>query len=205
MTRPLIFSAPMVRAILDGRKTMTRRVLKPQPPDGARFMGIHHASDEPDTWFFNSPKGPFKVRERFSEGDRLWVKEKHRPHASGVDYGADIHEAQHSQLGGWISSMMMAKRFSRLTLIVESVRVERLQEISEADAIREGVEKPILPHWSGQPYRSAFRGLWLDIHGPGSWEANPWVAVIGFRVALRATGGPQVEANEKRNQRDENG
>ncbi len=73
--RPILFSAPMIRALLDGRKTQTRRVFKPQPPAGARYTGIHYASYEPDTWFFNTSHGGWKVPVRYDVGDLLWCRE----------------------------------------------------------------------------------------------------------------------------------
>lgn len=214
MTRPLIFSAPMVRAILDGRKTMTRRVLKPQPGepvfDGERWLDRARERTAPHDAGERSIT-PYAV------GDRLWVREAWQ-HArkrycrcpqgaepqpcddwmegTGCrsDRGDVIYRADAESLAFWRSPIHMPRWASRLTLIVESVRVERLQEITEADAEREGVEKPILPHWPGLPFRSAFRGLWLDLHGPVSWEANPWVAVIGFRVVRENIDAPSASA-----------
>ena len=225
--RPIIFSAPMVRALLAGRKTQTRRIIKPQPPEGARYAGVHYASDEPSTWFWNTPHGGFKARERYEEGDCLWVREAcgRRPASflgieatNGVEeafYLADnepvlnVHEFN---LCPWwkgkaSSSMLMPRLASRLTLEVTDVRVERLQDISEADAIAEGLAclskdggrtwKFGITDQNGRPGnddfgwhwhewevdpRKAYARLWDSLHGPDAWAANPWICAIGFAV-----------------------
>ena len=223
MTRPLIFSAPMVRALLDGRKTMTRRVLKPQPYFDKDGLLWWHWSK----WAGSASRDPIgSIHEEWLEhlpyvvGDRLWVREAwqdccplwhfawcgcgsremmvstHRPVYRGdpIECQKRGPEDKEAPPLKWRSPIHMPRWASRRTLIVENVRVERLQEITEADAEREGVEKPILPHWPGLPFRSAFRGLWLDLHGPVSWEANPWVAVIGFRVVRANIDAPSASA-----------
>ncbi len=207
--RPLIFSAQMVRALLDGRKTMTRRVVKPQPPEGARYSGVHYACDAPDAWFFNSPHGGHRVRCAFGEGDRLWVREGFaggRPGVANVIYRAG-HE--NDRTSGprvnmpWRSPIHMPRWASRLTLVVTDVRVERLQDISEDDARAEGVAKS---HpggwWSGADYqaaptaKAAFALLWNSIHGPDAWSENPWVCALSFSVARQNIDAPPAPQPE---------
>lgn len=161
--RGIIFSAPMVRALLDGRKTQTRRLLK-GVPEGARYSGIHYASDEPDSWFFNSPRGPRKLRVSFEPGDRLYVREAWRmPTAfdpfspmeahSKVDpfFGPNVFYevdgavraagAAKGTPGRYRHARFMPRWASRLTLTVTDVRVQRVAEIGSDDAISEGVER----------------------------------------------------------------
>ena len=191
--RPLIFSAPMVRAILAGKKSITRRLLKPQPPSGATYTGVHYASYEPASWFFNSPSGPFKVREKYEPGDALWVRETWAQGRDRIIYAAD----QDATPIGWRSPIHMPRWASRITLAVTGVRIERLQEISEKDAIAEGCRPffdydnlEIEPTPDGfndiemAPYRTAleaFPKLWNGLHKPGArWDDDPWVVVIEF-------------------------
>ncbi|MBS7697835.1 MULTISPECIES: hypothetical protein [unclassified Chelatococcus] len=222
--RPILFSGPMVRALLEGRKTQTRRIIKPQPPEGARYAGIHYASDEPDSHFFNTPIGPFKVRQRINEGDRLYVRESWNwtfikdlapgetlgrtvdeccaanggfacPVGDGIVYAAtNAHEHPEFGKARWKPSIHMPRWASRLTLVATDVRVQRLQDISEEDAIAEGIfersaigDDPMHDTWTwrreGWRYptpRMAYAALWTEINGPGSWEANPWVAAYTF-------------------------
>ncbi|WP_296222694.1 hypothetical protein [uncultured Sphingomonas sp.] len=194
--RHILFSGPMVRALLDGSKTQTRRVLKPQPPSEARYSGIHYASDEPASWFFNSPQGPRKIRERYEPGDRLWVREawkcEERFHAVAprdlkpgvpVYYSADPdpRDSNPGCAGRQRAGMHMPRWASRLTLIVTDVRVQRLQEISEVDAIREGVT---LIEESIEDPRMAFMWLWDSLNASRGfgWDANPWVCALTFTV-----------------------
>lgn len=222
--RPILFSAPMVRALLGGRKTQTRRALKPQPAQWeARVIDIREpifdgeyqqwgqwetiwnrcsAMWEPEEDIFN----PLNLR--FAVGDRLWVKETWRTHkswdsdkpsdiiaCSRVWYEADARD-NCDQHGKVRPSIFMPRWASRITLLVDDVRVERLQDISEADAIAEGIERdgevgnePAWKHYpDGSPAggwldpRESYRTLWNSINGPGAWEANPWVVAITFRV-----------------------
>ena len=198
--RPIIFSAPMIRALLDGRKTMTRRVLKPQPELLAN--GRYHIR--------NAHGGAFGVEEQdvgsvavdyvpYCEGDRLWVREGfavHKnadpriyPKGEGHPWGSPIYKATFG--GGlapicegfspWKPSVDMPRWASRLTLIVESVKVERLQDISETDAIAEGIETT--EYWrEDHPPSICFSVLWDSINGHDAWNANPWVCAIIFRV-----------------------
>lgn len=223
--RPILFSSPMVRALLDGRKTQTRRVVKPQPPNGARFTGIHYASTEPSSHFFNSPSGPSKRRCPYGEeGDRLWVREGHQRFDRGTcdqhvwylagrnanDYVArtrpEIDQDQpwprdvEGPAGGApysAPSIHMPRWASRLTLEITEVRVERLQDISEADAAAEGLltwqDMNDFPAWGWESPKheadgfmtayAAYRDLWKHINGPASWDANPWVWAVSFEVA----------------------
>lgn len=165
--RPILFSAPMVRALLAGTKTQTRRILKNQRA-------------------YDIDKCPYG-----QPGDRLWVREAwaktqpiqlpwpqtmvvYREGDNRTDYG-----------GPWKPSIHMPRAFSRITLEVTGVRVERLQDISVEDAIAEGVN--IHPDHHSKPRESiysaveAYRDLWEQINGPESWDANPWVWVVSFK------------------------
>lgn len=212
--RPILFGGPMVRAILDGRKTQTRRVVKPRHdyivdeiPDA---LGVYrvwpyfqpYVYAEPQTIEVPCPYG--------RPGDRLWVKETHawnnpdfekqdREDAIGRPcnedgrwcwYGATDGEID----GAWRPSIHMPRWASRITLEVTGVRVERLQDITTADAMAEGVERAggfmtTSGCWrrytsdgpSCESPRESFRSLWESINGAGSWAANSWVWAISFR------------------------
>ncbi|RVL05138.1 hypothetical protein CN151_10875 [Sinorhizobium meliloti] len=183
--RPILFSAPMVRALLDDRKTQTRRTLKPQPD--------------------NILEGQIPRQLRIAIGDRLWVRESFRG-SKGYDayppstwshwpvhYEADCAPDPRDELemnGRLRPGIHMPRWASRLALIVTDVRVERLQDISEADAMAEGIEQDsdgwrdyLMPHTQccGNAIDS-YGTLWDHINGAGAWEANPWVAAYSFRV-----------------------
>ncbi len=140
--RPILFSGEMVRAILEGRKTQTRRVIKPQP-DNVR--------------------------------NSVFVK-------SGFEtnHGYEIMNGR----GKWRPSIFMPRWASRINLEIVNIRVERLQDISEKDAKKEGVQ-PFFGRGTDpndrHPYYDCFHELWNSINGPGSWDLNPWVWVIEFR------------------------
>jgi len=197
--RPIIFSAATVRALLAGCKTQTRRlawhVVTGEVPLGAE-RAIH-----PTPW------------QRVRVGDRLWVRETwslsgHQADATGKEYfdprgmlaghlrfRADAHgydvAVQH-----WRSAIHMPCWASRLTLSVIAMRIERLQAITDADAVAEGVERDteLCDHprhtceevgCLGPTFRSAFAALWSELHGAGAWHSNPKVVVISFKVEAR--------------------
>lgn len=189
--RPILFSAPMVRAILDGTKTQTRRVVKPAHKAWIE-MPVTHQLGEWD-------KRPLPYGKT---GDRLWVRETwaaphsedaRPPRAIQCDQ-MRIHYAASEDRGGllWRPSIHMPRWASRITLEVTGVRVERLQDISEADAIAEGIE-PTMPnpgHWNWRDYLIeggqthavlSYKTLWESINGPGSWDLNPLVWVVEFK------------------------
>ena len=202
--RPILFSGEMVRAILDGRKTMTRRVLKPQPEFNREFQGIEPCYYSPTGWAKtrcqnDGMKGcsciPFPCRYR--SGDRLWVRETwdFRPmpeRVSIVGYRADesTHavcvpdDANPTIKKGWRPSIFMPRWASRITLEIVNVRVERLQEISGNDIYEEGLG--LDAYWNrdiddGTPL-GQFRTLWDSINGKKyPWASNPWVWVIEFK------------------------
>lgn len=212
--RPILFSAPMVRAILAGQKTQTRRIVKPQPSPGfdPTVEFYHRALIGKDGEYFPDPVLRYgaadeneDVRFPFGEPmDRLWVKETWGT-TSGWDgikptdlpiYKVPIrYRADGFQWGGiWRPSLFMRRWMSRITLEIESVRVERLQDITEADAIAEGAEaqfRTVIAHplgvkdyHMGVSHRAGYANLWNHINdqnGPTSWEGNPWVWVISFR------------------------
>ena len=182
--RPILFSGPMVRAILDGRKTQTRRVAKPLD--------------------ITCPYG--------SPGDRLWVRETWTPdHAAfyphfpvcyragfGPEYERKNGHVWSSEQNAWFPwkwrpSIHMPRWASRITLEITGVRVERLNDISEEDAIAEGIHQfAALSLWGNDPKgtpaklvggnpQEAFALLWESINGEGSWALNPWVWVIEFK------------------------
>lgn len=222
--RPILFSAPMVRAMRDLRKTCTRRILNPQPIGEPWFWEGDEVDPRPQ-WFDGYEAGRMPcgaaerevntpIRMRYAVGDRLWVRENFSgPYAmhilspscwnaewptiredGGIWYWADGNPDD----GDWTRpkpSIHMPRWASRTTLVVKAVKVERLQDISEADAIAEGILRS--PHgnqdlWCDYPLgssaagwtdpRHSFESLWESIHGAEAWEANPWVAAIDFTV-----------------------
>lgn len=253
---PILFSAPMVRAILreieqpGTGKTQTRRVLKPQPPEWATFcqephmLNIEHRWVPSGLWRWSekeqNPPRPLRqwpvdeegehywLRPPFSRRDRLWMREEHfqfghweidpdkltkggrekwrfvpdqpevvlvppKEYRSARRARDPATPAWHKRLGRF-----MFRAHSRLTLYVTDVRVERLNDISEADAIKEGIETDhaagMQSVWGWRDYlrgdsvakrhfadpRESYRTLWDAINGPGAWEANPWVVAYSF-------------------------
>jgi hypothetical protein len=174
--RPMLFNGDMVRAILDGRKTQTRRIAKPRH--------CNHGSE--------GQRCPYG-----QPGDRLWVRETWSMDAGAVSedaesdwhicYKADLSVTQalctdaeclrlyDSQRSAWRPSIHMPRWASRITLEITDVRVERLQVISLDDAKAEGVETT-----------DQYAELWCKINGAESWNANPWVWVVAFK---RVEGG----------------
>lgn len=185
--RPILFDATMVRALLDGRKTQTRRF---QFDARGRLTTWGRLAEE---WA------------RGERGQRVWVREawglnhykyergpipKKRPReldaAHFVYFGTEtdaeiLHDMRRRP------SIHMPRWFSRLTLAVTGVKVERLQEISRADAISEGCDGT-----PGHDTVCDYSELWDGLHGPGSWDANPWVVAITFIVHHR-----NIDAMEK--------
>lgn len=214
-SRPILFSAPMVRALLAGTKTQTRRIVKPQPMPDVEFVREH----EPDVYGHGAfcafrQDGRVLMHQRMAPcpygqpGDRLWVRETFRlcgeadatpprdtDAAYRIWYEADApHQPGFGKLR---PGMFMPRWASRLTLEITGVRVERLQDISEADAKAEGMTPMWEPGCSGRlmdaiggfsfcPAASAYANLWQSINGPSSWDANPFVWVVEFK---RANGG----------------
>jgi len=201
--RPIIFSAPMVNAILEGRKTMTRRVVKPQP-DHPQFGKRHMLAtdDEGVDLYLHSSTLHRAIRCPYgTPGDRLWVRESgwERPErtAKMMREGADTwprfayvadgwSEDDHADFKRWgfkrRPSIHMPRWASRILLEITSVRVERLNDITVADAVAEGalVQREV-DQFARVHAISMFSAIWQGIHGPGSWAANPWVWVVEFQ------------------------
>lgn len=226
--RPIPLRPEDVRAVLDGRKTQHRVIVKPQPEPHADFggtlawtgkilhpgykaIGVERVRESPEYLVF-----PFG-----RVGDRLWVKEAHTfyrektapeqkqtsevverfmsgnvpadgivdaamsiPMGTGpqkvlykADFG-DWADNPDSDLGPWRSPIFMPREFSRITLAIESVRVQRLNEITHRDALAEGVEYDVSKP-DGAPL-PRFRALWEKINGKGSWAASPWIWCLTF-------------------------
>lgn len=192
--RPILFSAPMVRALLDGSKTQTRRVVK---PEGAfhifQFRGTTAAAgaDEPTGewgWCGSERVVHKHIRCPYGQpGDRIWVRETFAK-AEMMDGRQYAYRATGDLLGcmPWKPSIHMPRVASRITLEIVNVSVERLQDISERDAAEEGCGCLLdeFPQWDGEPnlYRKLYRVLWERINGAGSWAADPWVWVVEFKV-----------------------
>lgn len=193
--RPILFSAPMVRALLSGAKTQTRRVLKPQPElyaegrwhvfgPGGGVAGVRTDDVPYEAVYFH----------RIQPGDRLWVRETWSHSGDGVWSvanaqialnGSPIYRAdgKHDVGCKFFPSIHMPRRFSRLTLIVTDVRVQRIDDITPEDAVAEGAlsfAKEI--GFGGLEPVPAFRLLWKLINGDEALESNPWVAAYTFDV-----------------------
>ncbi len=225
--RPILFSAPMVQALLTGRKTQTRRIVKPQPASGC-YYAMNGAGNAALHLIENGTPEKYCVPVKanstshilycpFGEvGDLLWVREtfcledtceyheyavapKDRPFLTWknydngeyftiphyratepephiVPYGLDEDDDKTR----WKPSIFMPRWSSRITLEITNIRVERLQDISDKDAIEEGVDRTntSIPTYASQRYMM----LWNSINGKDSWGENPWVWVLEFKV-----------------------
>lgn len=261
---PILFSAPMVRALLAGRKTQTRRIIKGGVPEAPGMDAIfpsnvaRHPAPYLDAYCGErktpaNPRGMSRAwcwwtrddrqclptfRVKCMPGERLWVRETWalgltEPRPDGVEfpiYAAEYRspgDAGYGTLKPWRPSIHMPRALSRLTLTVTDVRVQRLQDISEEDAAAEGCTATtgeawwqgymdvqssdgvlLHQHFSGdsppdwmidpkpagrdrfrdQSAKEAFSLLWETLHGPGAWDANPYVAATTFTVEQRNIG-----------------
>ena len=220
--RPIIFSAGMIHALLDGRKSQTRRLLKlaGRRPD---YIGPKGCTGDPACWGWDNGDGGYILADRdpsdkfaaswrdfaasYAPGDRLWVREAHAMvpatayrMSDGVVQTVNPEDSDCACLyrtgfdrstSGlrWRPSIHMPRWSSRLTLIVTDVRIQRVQDISEADAQAEGLVEVYEGwatdregrHW-GPDARASYRVLWNDLHGEDAWERNDWVAALTFTV-----------------------
>lgn len=217
--RPMIFNAEMVRAILDGRKTQTRRPIRwkqtrateiAERDDGTLWPWAEDCENGSDIWY-PCPFGDV--------GDRIWARETwgvvsheldedgriqqwapdrpataihEMPFGNGYYSGHAIYAADGEFTWGdddgyedgrscWKPSIHMPRAASRILLEITGVRVERLNDISEADARAEGVTAGVCPGYEQVMHRVAFRELWQSLYGAENWQANPWVWAISFR------------------------
>jgi len=208
--RPILFSAPMVRALLAGTKTQTRRIAKPvKHPDLGNLYDAGALVLEQEPQHVIDRACPYG-----QPGDRLWVRESFWGcDAPGwgdqpcVVYDDEWHgkEYRPAEIRPWarkfgrIPSIHMPRDCSRVTLEITAVGVVRLNDISQADAMAEGVwtagaakESGILDRSPGGGvlnHVGAFRNLWEEINGADAWQANPWVWVVEFRVLHPRTDG----------------
>lgn len=210
----MIFNAEMVRALLDGRKTQTRRPIKwkqtrfteiGEREDGSKWPWSEDAEHACDFWH----PCPFGA-----VGDRIWVREAFRVHSRATDVATLVYKASERNSWTeqtrrvpvavcnkpatpekWTPSLHMPRWASRILLEITDVRVERLNAINEHDAQAEGVArlrggfwKHYQPGWTQHQLsaRGSFVTLWKSIYGEESWNSSPWVWVIEFK---RVEGG----------------
>jgi hypothetical protein len=202
--RPILFKGEMVRAILDGRKTQTRRMVYPQPQETLQARPYWHVGG------FRTARGCTNpLRFKYGKaGDRLWVKETWKPHCEGeispefplgtcVKYRADGKcikpESWTNEQGRWCESqeeskvwkpsIFMPRWASRITLEIVNVRVERLQAINDFDAFQEGAKSECgtVTGPACMSFIQGYKTLWESINGADSWAKNPWVWVIEFK------------------------
>lgn len=190
--RPIIFSGPMVRAIRDGRKTQTRRVLK-EPPWAA--PGTLDVVDG-DPWAVDPTQGGDRpIVWPYLPRDILWVRETHKQFARNGMPTPDLMYADDEDYDivedalGWrtVPSIHMPRWAARLFLSVTAVRVERLQEITPEDAVAEGfgfLGCLAFGREGRGAYREMFRETWDDLNAKRGygWDVNPWVWVVSFDV-----------------------
>jgi len=179
--RPIIFSTEMVNAIIEGKKTQTRRIIRKQP----------WYCEKTDTWHYDKTMSSmlpsrdplYALSNPYGRiGDLLYVREKFR-----VIYGSDLKVEEIVYAAGysgqdtdvlWSPSIFLPKCDARIFLEILDVGVERIQDISEEDSIAEGLDS-----------KKSFQELWSTIHSQESWIENPWVWVLKFKV-LSTTGKP---------------
>lgn len=208
-TAPILFSAPMIRALHDGRKTQTRRIMRTQP-----YMSIDGliVRDEFYSHHPNSINRLIKDHVPYKVGDRLWVREAWRCNGWATDMATIFYKAHENcsytemceqfpvtdrehirPSQSWKASIHMPRWISRLTLTVTDIRIERLQDISEDDALAEGALHDTAhcdhPRHTcdeigglGKTHKANFCNIWCEINGWETWLKNPWVIALTFSV-----------------------
>lgn len=201
---PILFSTNMVNAILAGNKTQTRRIIKPQPDcNGVRYMQhppldweqyykekwkpYMYDTEEGESIAINCPYG--------GVGEYLWVRESFCKNLSEevVIYKADYPNEKFK----WTPSIFMSRKQSRIILKVNNIRVQRIHDITEKDAFAEGIQWlnngncEDCFQWTSDKqswfdyYADCYKYLWNSINGKDSWNSNPWVWVITFKVTKK--------------------
>jgi hypothetical protein len=207
--RPILFSAPMVRAILEGRKTQTRRICKPgfsTENMSSEWQEHYDVLGWVDIGNFIIPPCPYG-----QPGERLWVRETWQGYRqTSIEYDEweemqspkDRHDQHYSPVyradnknfpQKWFPSIHMPRAFARIDLEITGIRIEMLCDISEQDCWAEGIDRSeVSPTQASTIYsdyahpRRAYNLLWESINGRESWEANPWVWVIEFKKLEKA-------------------
>lgn len=193
---PILFTTEMIQAVLEGRKTMTRRIINPQPIDNTEIDG---------NFFDGRNRGYVKVdghpnwQEQFAYefcpkkvGDLLWVRETFQTVDTFPEpdcFGKYLYKSMGDTCEKWKPSIFMPKEAARIWLKITNIRVEKLQDISEEDAIAEGVNhgEQAAKSISGAKCamilnaKSEYFYLWSKINGEESLQENPWVWVIEFK------------------------
>ena len=202
--KPILFNTEMVRAIQEGRKTVTRRVMKPQPTwidcgsgkDNVPMQDIHILKNNP-------------IEPLYHPGDVLWVRETWGAYRAAGDMTCFVYKAEYIDAenenkarklaGGWHPSIHMPREAARLFLRVESIRAERLRDIDKHwfNYDQEGMRNPALENIS-IAMQERFISIWNSTIKPTDlsrygWEANPWVWVIQFERCERPEGCPGME------------
>lgn len=206
IAKPILFSTPMTIAILENRKGATRRIVKPQPPENLQFPYgfITGSSDKKEIGKFCWTAGEicdgrtYTAKPRYKAGDILYVRETWKPAKKGYSYRADWERDGIGDIRKWKPSIHMPKEAARIFLKVTNMGVERAQDITEEQAIKEGVGDSFLDYIAncpGDKYKvpmehetlaiDQFELLWdstikkqnIDKYG---WDANPWVFAYEF-------------------------
>ena len=179
--KPILFNTEMVRAILDGRKTCTRRLVRFLPGENPQWTGYIRDG----LMLYNGRNEPCIMKAPYQPGDILYARETWKKAPNGYYYYEDWQKDDIADVTKWKPSIHMPKEAARIWLKVTNVRVERLQEITSEQIGREGVEVEYPHALNGEEKRYAFSTLWnstikksdIDRYG---WNANPWVWVIKF-------------------------
>lgn len=204
--KPILFSGPMIRALLDGKKTQTRRVVMPQPElfksHGATCM---RWKDKINTPLVIAPDCLARFSPYGGVGDRLWVRETWMVYGEFKNGTGYAYRADGDRSGKWRPSIFMPRAASRITLEIDSVKVERVQYIGVADAIAEGINSTDLTWFEKSLERTVYHAgtyptpdirdtpqaayacLWDTINSKRGygWDTNPWVWVVQFHVVTK--------------------
>ena len=197
--KPILFQGDMVRAILEGRKTETRRIVKPQPKShhwdilpGYKFIKqMMNTSGGLCVKFIHALKNrqddPLWVKSPYGQvGDRLWVRETFAVYGDDEQYVIHYKATHQNEGSGWTPSIFMKRIYSRITLEITEIKVERVQGITSQEAWKEGVKCKCQLSEPSEDCRwniNSFHELWDSINKKRGfpWDSNPWVWVIKFK------------------------
>lgn len=195
MEKPILFATPMVQALLDGRKKMTRRIIKPTPivhneaigtmpcslNEYAKKLGEYRKKGYTNLYTEGALQGMMTSEPKYQVGDVLWVRETFCP----IGGGKYLYKA--NSLGDnlkWKPSLFMPKEACRIFLEVTKVRAERLQDINWQDIIDEGLQADLTGIDGIQELEHKWESLWVSLNGQQSWDDNPFVWVVEFERIL---------------------